>query len=66
MIEETGVSQRRACLLVGLSRSSLSYTSKQPGMDNELKSRMTELAQERRRFGYRRIHALLRLSLIHI
>lgn len=60
MIEETDVSQRRACLLVGLSRSSLSYSGKRPAMDAELKNRMTELAQERRRFGYRRIHALLR------
>lgn len=59
MIEETGVSQRRAGLLVGLSRSSLIYVGKRPAMDAELKNRLTELAQERRRFGYRRIHAML-------
>lgn len=60
MLEETDVSQRRACLLVGLSRSTLSYSPKRPEMDSDIKQRLTELAQERRRFGYRRLHAMLR------
>lgn len=60
MMEATAVSQRRACLLVGISRSTLNYTSKRAESDDEVKVRLSELAQERRRFGYRRLHALLR------
>ena len=60
MQEETPISQRRACRLVGLSRSVLSYHSEKQGDDLALKARLVELANERRRFGYRRLHALLR------
>jgi putative transposase len=54
------VSQRRACRLVGISRSVLNYQSRLSQEDQALKARIISLAQERRRFGYRRIHALLR------
>ena len=57
---ETGISQRRACRLVGLSRSVLCYQSAKRDDDEALKERLIDLANERRRFGYRRIHALLR------
>lgn len=53
------ISGRRACRLVGLSRSVLHYEV-QPDHENEaLTARLVELAHERRRFGYRRLHALL-------
>lgn len=60
MQDTTAVSQRRACHLVGLSRSVLSYRSAKRHSDARLLGRLTELAAERKRFGYRRLHVLLR------
>ena len=60
MSARTEISERRACRLVGLSRTVLRY---EPMLSEEnalLEDRIRELAAERRRFGYRRIHALLR------
>lgn len=54
-----GISERRACRLVGLQRSTLRYQAKVKA-DEELQTRLRELAAERPRFGYRRLHALLR------
>lgn len=54
-----GVSERRACSIVGADRKSVRYTSTRPG-DAELRQRLRDLAQQRRRFGYRRLHVLLR------
>jgi putative transposase len=57
--ERFGVSERRACGLVGIQRSTLRY---RPRVREEaaLAERLAELARERSRFGYRRLHALLR------
>ena len=60
MQAETAISERRACQLVGLARSTLRYEPRRSPEDEQLQARIIELAQERRRFGYRRIHALLR------
>lgn len=60
MQEMTGISQRRACRLVGMSRTVLAYEPTANPANEVIKERMTELAAERRRFGYRRIHVLLR------
>ena len=54
-----GVSERRACLLVGLPRSTCQYQQRRSDPP-ELTARLRELASERPRFGYRRLHALLR------
>lgn len=60
MQEATQISERRACQLVGLSRTVLHYEP-QPEPENEqLQARLVELAGERRRFGYRRLHVLVR------
>jgi putative transposase len=59
MQEKTAISQRRACSLVGLSRSVLSYRSEKQTNDTLLQHRLRELALERKRFGYRRLHVLL-------
>jgi putative transposase len=59
MQEKTAISQRRACSLVGLSRSVLSYRSEKQTNDTLLQNRLRELAFERKRFGYRRLHVLL-------
>jgi putative transposase len=54
------ISERRACRLVGLSRTTLRrVVEEQPGAV-ALKARIIDLAHARRRFGYRRIHDLLR------
>ena len=66
MQEETGLSQRRACRLVGLSRAMLNYRSAKQASDASVKDRLVELANERRRFGYRRLHILLRREGIEI
>jgi len=44
---------------VGISRSSVRYEAKRSG-DQELRERLRELAGQRRRFGYRRLHVMLR------
>jgi putative transposase len=53
------VSQRRACEAMSIDRSSVRYRSRRPE-DAGLRKRLKELAAERRRFGYRRLHILLR------
>lgn len=57
MRAKTHISERRACSLLGLSRSVLHYVSQR--MDDGLQQRLVELAGERRRFGYRRLHILV-------
>jgi putative transposase len=52
------VSQRRACQVLGVDRSSVRYCSVRPD-DAEARAAMKAVAAERRRFGYRRIHVML-------
>jgi putative transposase len=52
-------SERRACRLLGLSRSSCRYQPRRPEVQ-ALRQQLRELAAERRRFGYRRLAVLLR------
>lgn len=54
------ISERRACGLVGLSRTTLRRVVEEEPAVIALKSRIIDLAHARRRFGYRRIHDLLR------
>jgi putative transposase len=53
------MSERRGCGLASLARSSLRYRA-QPDRNLTLRTRLKELAEERRRFGYRRLHVLLK------
>lgn len=57
--EDFGLSENKACKYFRMSRSSLNYKTK-PNNDNEVKKRLRELAQEKRRYGYRRLHYFLR------
>jgi putative transposase len=57
--ENHQLSERRACIIVGLCRSSCRYQAK-PTNDNEIRSRLRELAEKRRKFGAPRLHTLLR------
>jgi putative transposase len=58
--ESFGVSERRASQVVGIGRSALRYASRPRADEELLRRRLDELAAERRRFGYRRLHVLLR------
>lgn len=53
------MSERRACRNIGCVRMTVRYRSRRPN-DDELRRRLRSLAFERRRFGYRRLHVLLR------
>ncbi|SEN90502.1 HTH-like domain-containing protein [Palleronia pelagia] len=53
------MSERRACAVIGADRTSIRYRSRRPD-DADLRERLRALASERRRFGYRRLHVLLR------
>ena len=53
------VSVRRACAALRIDRSLYVYTSKR-GTQAELKQRIKEICQTRVRYGYRRVHVLLR------
>jgi putative transposase len=57
-IEEKSYSQTGACALIGLAPKTYRYVSKR-GSDEAVRKRLRELAHERRRFGYRRLHLLL-------
>jgi putative transposase len=52
-------SQRRACRLVGLSRSVIQYHPR-PKADEPLRTRLQELAARYPRYGYLTLHGLLR------
>ena len=56
---EHGLSERRACHIVGADRKMIRYRS-QREPDTVLRGRLRELANNRRRFGYRRLFVLLR------
>ena len=58
-IESLGLSERRACLLTGVSPSAYRYEAKR-GNDDELRTRMRELVGERKRFGSPRLHIMLK------
>ena len=53
------MSERRACRVIGADRGSVRYRSTRDD-DSRLRAKLRELANQRRRFGYRRLHILLR------
>ncbi len=58
LVERFKISTRRACGLIGQNRASHYYRSRKKDM-SALRLRIREIAETRRRFGYRRIHVLL-------
>ncbi|MCP5235741.1 MAG: IS3 family transposase [Zoogloeaceae bacterium] len=60
MIEQFDLSERRACRLVGLSRDSYRNAPRPSAEADALSRAIVDIAHQRRRFGYRRIHDLLR------
>ena len=57
--EVFGMSERRACKAIGCCRMTVRYKSTRPD-DRDLRERMKAIAHERWRFGYRRVHVLLK------
>jgi len=57
MKQEYVFSERRACGLMTMAVSSYRYETKRT--DEPLRTRLVELAREKPRFGYRRLHVLL-------
>jgi putative transposase len=64
-VETFGIRERRACGLLGVWRSSCRYQQK-PDRNEELREQLMELAQQRPRFGYRRLGVLLSREGQHI
>lgn len=64
--ERFALSERRACRIVGLGRSTARYRMHPDSDEEQIRSRLRALAGERPRFGYRRLHALLRREGIRI
>ena len=62
MVEQHRLSERRACRLVGLSRDSYRHPPTVDEATQQLSAKIVEIAHVRRRFGYRRIHDLLRVE----
>ena len=54
-----GLSQRRACTLLSVGRSALSYVPRKAATDGPAVARMSELARVYPRYGYRRIQVFL-------
>ena len=57
--ERLGVSQRRACEIVGQHRSTQRYEPAEPDRDRDLRAELREFAGDHPRWGYRRAHAVL-------
>jgi putative transposase len=57
---EFGESERTACKLLGVDRSSYRYEPR-PDRNAKLRELLVELARQKPRFGYRRLHAISRI-----
>ena len=57
-------SERRVCGLMGMAVASYRYRSERS--DEPLRTRLVELAREKPRFGYRRLHVLLSRAGEHV
>ena len=60
MIAQHHLYERRACSLVGLSRDSYRRPPEADQATQDLSDKIVQIAQARRRFGYRRVHDMLR------
>ena len=59
MAQQYTMSERHACRLIGVARSTKRYRSRRKEREMGLRQRLRSLALERPRFGYRRLCALL-------
>jgi putative transposase len=61
LVDSHGMSERRACKAIDSCRMTMRYRTTRAD-DASLRQRIRAIAQERRRFGYRRLHVLLKLE----
>ena len=59
MAQQYAMSERHACRLVEVARSTKRYRARRKDQETELRQRIRALALGRSRFGYRRLGALL-------
>ena len=59
-VRARGLSLRRACGLIGMSRATPSYELRLPAKDAPVLAAMKELSAQYLRYGYRRIRVFLR------
>jgi putative transposase len=59
LVDVYGMSERRACKAIGCCRMTMRYKPSRAD-DAGLRQRMRAIAEVRRRFGYRRLHVLLK------
>ena len=64
-MKEKRYNQKRACALAGIDPRVYRRVSKRSA-DIDLRDRLKELSSERRRFGYRRLHILLKREGWHV
>jgi putative transposase len=57
-VQQFGMSERRGCKLLNLDRSSYRYEP-MPDHNAQLREELVNLARQKPRYGYRRLHALL-------
>ena len=60
MSELTSISERRDCPIAGLPRDALRHEPVPTPAPQALSARLIELTKVRRRFGYRRLHDMLK------
>ena len=60
LIEHGWLSERRACRLIGISRTGIRHLSQRSASDKKLKARLLELAELYPRYGYLMLHGLLK------
>jgi putative transposase len=60
VVEALAVTERRACRVIGQSRSTQRYTKKTLDDEEMLRQQVIDLASQYGRYGYRRVTALLR------
>jgi len=58
-LNKQGLSTRRSCQLVQISRCGLQYRSRRADADTKLGDELKQIAVQHLRFGYRRAHAVL-------
>jgi putative transposase len=64
-LKQRGLSERRSCVLIGLSMSGLPYQA-HPRGDSDLAERLRQITQRHKRYGYRQALALLRRDQINV
>ena len=65
LVDSHQVSQRRACAVLQVDRSTIRYRSKRRD-DGNLRAAIKRISRERRRFGYRRIQVMLQREGIYM